>query len=115
MLMRCRNACLLIPTPGSDGSKIQDPVSKIETAGAGAYCKIWGDAWNCRSCGQVEFLTNDDALKDAAGGFFLLSLDRVKQPRGPGCGGLSFLFKPFFFLCTLALTTYMSSILLQSS
>ena len=25
----------------SDGSEIQDPASKIETAGAGENCKIW--------------------------------------------------------------------------
>ena len=37
------------PNTWSDGSTIQNPVSKIGTAGAGEYWKDGGAAWNCRS------------------------------------------------------------------
>ena len=54
----------------SDGSRIQDPISKIETAGAGAFGEFSGAAWNCRAWGHLDFTTRGSAQDEDSGVVF---------------------------------------------
>ena len=72
--------------------------SKIENAGAGLFGRMWEAAWNCRTCGHVDFITDNNAQNEDSRWVFLVSLDHCELFKGLNFGASSLLFRTLF-LC----------------
>ena len=98
----------LSPNTWSDGSKVQDLVSEIETAGAGVYCKKLACSMEIVGLGTRLILSPVAMhLMKTQVGHFPQCMVHYKQFKGLNVGELSFFFKPFI-LCLLAWITSIS-------